>query len=74
LGVILDSNLFFENYIFYVIKIVFFYFRNIVKLRNMLFVFDVEKLVYVFMIFRLDYCNVLLGGCFVFLINKLQVV
>ncbi len=36
LGVILDSNLSFENHIFNVTKTTFFHFRNIVKLQNML--------------------------------------
>ncbi len=63
LGVILDSNLSFENHISNVTKTAFFHLRNIVKLRNMLPVSDAEKLVHAFMTSRLDYCNALLGGC-----------
>ncbi len=74
LGVILDSNLSFENPISNVTKTAFFHLRNIVKLRNMLPVSDAEKLVHAFMTSRLDYCNALLGGCPASSINKLQIV
>uniref|UniRef100_A0A9J7ZN32 Reverse transcriptase domain-containing protein n=1 Tax=Cyprinus carpio carpio TaxID=630221 RepID=A0A9J7ZN32_CYPCA len=73
-GVILDSNLSFENHISHVTKTAFFHLRNIAKLRNMLPVPDAEKLVHAFMTSRLDYCNALLGGCPASSINKLQVV
>ncbi len=59
LGVILDSNLSFENHISNVTKTAFFHLRNISKLRNMLSVSDAEKLVHAFMTSRLDYCNAL---------------
>ncbi len=74
MGVILDSNLSFENHISHVTKTAFFHFRNISKLRNMLSVSDAEKLVHAFMTSRLDYCNALLGGCPASSINKLQIV
>ncbi len=74
LGVILDSNLSFENHISNVAKTAFFHLRNISKLRNMLSVSDAEKLVHAFMTSRLDYCNALLGGCPASSINKLQIV
>ncbi len=74
LGVILDSNLSFENHISNVTKTAFFHLRNISKLRNMLSVSDAEKLVHPFMTSRLDYCNALLGGCPASSINKLQIV
>ncbi len=73
LGVILDSNLSFENHISHVTKTAFFYLRNIAKLRNMLPVSDAEKLVHAFMTSRPDYCNALLGGCPASSINKLQI-
>ncbi len=60
LGVILDSNLSFENHISHVTKTAFFHLRNIAKLRNMLPVSDAEKLVHAFMTSRLDHCNALL--------------
>ncbi len=65
LGVILDSNLSFENPISNVTKTAFFHLRNIAKLQNMLPVSDAGKLVHAFMTSRLDYCNALLGGCLV---------
>ncbi len=74
LGVILDSNLSFENHISHVTKTAFFHLRNIAKLRNMLTVSDAEKLVHAFMTSRLDYCNALLGGCPVSSMYKLQIV
>ncbi len=74
LGVILDSNLSFENHISNVTKTAFFHLRNIAKLRNMLSVSDAEKLVHAFMTSRLDYCNALLCGCPASSINKLQIV
>ncbi len=73
LGVILDSNLSFENHNSHVTKTAFFHLRNIAKLRNMLTVSDAEKLVHAFMTSRLDYCNALLGGCPASSINKLQI-
>ncbi len=72
LGVVLDSNLSFENNISHVTKTAFFHLRNIAKLRSMLSVSDAEKLVHAFMTSRLDYCNALLGGCPASSINKLQ--
>ncbi len=74
LGVILDSNLSFENHISNVSKTAFFHLRNIAKLRNMLSVSDAEKLVHAFMTSRLDYCNALVGGCPASSINKLQII
>ncbi len=74
LGVILDSNLSFENRISNVTKTAFFHLRNISKLRKMLSVSDAEKLVHAFMTSRLDYSNALLGGCPASSINKLQIV
>ncbi len=72
LGVVLDSNLSFENHISHVTKTAFFHIRNIDKLRNMLSVSDAEKLVHAIMTFRLEYCNALLGGCPASSINKIQ--
>ncbi len=76
LGVILDSNLSFENHISHVTKTAFFHLRNleIAKLRNMLSVSDAEKLVHAFMTSRLDYWNALLGGCPASSINNLHIV
>ncbi len=73
-GVVLDSNLSFENHISHVTQTAFFHLRNIAKLRNMLPVSNAEKLVHAFMTSRLDYCNALLGGCPASSIKKLQIV
>ncbi len=73
-GVVLDSNLSFENHISHVTRKAFFHLRNFAKLRNMLPVSNAEKLVHAFMTSRLDYCNALLGGCPASSINKLQIV
>ncbi len=73
LGVILDSNLSFENHISHVTKTAFFHLRNLAKLWNMLSVSDAEKLIHAFMTSRLDYCNALLGACPASSINKLQI-
>ncbi len=40
----------------------------------MLSMSNAETLIHAFMTSRLDYCNVLLGGCSACLINKLQLV
>ncbi len=40
----------------------------------MLSMSNAETLIHAFMIWRLDYCNALLGGCSARLINKLQMV
>ncbi len=69
LGVILDSNLSFENHISHVTKTAFFHLRNLAKLWNMLSVSDAEKLIHAFMTSRLDYCNALLG-CLSCIFNK----
>ncbi len=74
LGVILDSNLYFENNISHVTKTEFFHLRNIAKLRNTLTFSDAEKLAHSFMTSRLDYCNALLGDCPASPKNKLQIV
>ncbi len=73
LGVVLDSNLSFENHI-----------SNVTKQHSSILetfpsygtccVSDAEKLVHAFMTSRLDYCNALLGGCPASSINKLQIV
>ncbi len=40
----------------------------------MLSILNAEMLIHAFMTLRLDYCNVLLGGCSARLVNKLQMV
>ncbi len=48
--------------------------KNISKLRPMLSMSNAEMLINAFITSRLNYCNALLGGCSVHLINKLQMV
>ncbi len=72
LGVLFDSNLSFESYISSICKTKFFHLKNISKLRPMLSTSNADMLIHAFMTSRLDYCNILLGGCSAHLINKLQ--
>ncbi len=74
LGVLFDSNLYFEIHISSICKTAFFHLKNISKLRPMLLMSNAEMLINAFMTSRLDYCNALLGGCSACLINKLQMV
>ncbi len=74
LGVLFDSNLSFESHVSSICKTAFFHLKNISKLRPMLSTSNAEILIHAFMTSRLDYCNALLGGCSVRLINKLQLV
>ncbi len=74
MGVVLDSNLSFENHTSHVTKTAFFHLRNIAMLWNMLSVSDAEKLTHAFMTSRLDYCNALLAGCPASSLSKLQIV
>ena len=62
LGVLLDTDLNFENHIKSVIKIAFFHLRNITKVKPFLSPGDTEKLMHAFISSRLDYCNALLSG------------
>ncbi len=74
LGVLFDSNLSFEIHVSSICKAAFFHLKNISKLRPMLSMSNGETLIHAFMASRLDYCNALLGGCSLLLINKLQLV
>ncbi len=71
---IFDSNLSFDSHVSSICKTAFFHLKNISKLRPMLSMSNAEMLIHGFMTSRLDYCNVLLGGCSARLINKLQMV
>ncbi len=67
-----DSNLSFDSHVSSICKTAFSV--NISKLRPMFSMSNAEMLIHGFMTLRLDYCNALLGGCSVRLINKLQMV
>ncbi len=69
-----DSNLSFDSHVSSICKNDFFILKNISKLRPLLSMSNAEMLIHAFMTSRLDYCNVLLGGCSARLINKLQMV
>ncbi len=69
-----DSNLSFDSHVSSICKTVFFYLKNISKLRPMLSMSNAEMLINAFMTSRLDYCNALLGGCSARSIDKLQMV
>ncbi len=71
--VLFDSNLSFESHISSIYKTAFFHLKYICKLRPMS-TSNAEMLIHAFLISRLYYCNVLLGGCSACLINKLQMV
>ncbi len=74
LGVLFDSNLSFDSHVSSIWKIEFFHLKNISKLRPMILMSNAEVLIHAFMTSMLNYCNALLGGCSVRLINKLQMV
>ncbi len=64
IGVLFDSNLFFDSYISSICKTAFFHLKNISKLRPMLSMSNAEILIHAFMTSRLDYCNALFGWLF----------
>uniref|UniRef100_A0AAR2K8P7 Reverse transcriptase domain-containing protein n=1 Tax=Pygocentrus nattereri TaxID=42514 RepID=A0AAR2K8P7_PYGNA len=74
LGVIIDSDLTFDQHIGSITRTAFLHLRNIAKIRNALSLRDAETLVHAFITSRLDYCNALLSGCTSRNLNKLQLV
>lgn len=68
-GVIFDSIMGYERYISEICKLVFYYIRNIFYVCRYFNVEFIEKLVYVFVILRLDNCNVVLFGLLDYLIK-----
>ncbi len=74
LGILFDSNISFKENMFLAFVKLHFHLKNICKLQPMLSMSNAETLIHAFMTSRLDYCNVLLGGCSACLINKLQLV
>ncbi|KAL6455951.1 hypothetical protein MHYP_G00358020 [Metynnis hypsauchen] len=74
LGVIIDSDLSFDQHIGSITRTAFLHLRNIAKLRNALSLRDAEVLIHAFITSRLDYCNSLLSGCTNTNLNKLQLV
>ena len=74
LGVILDSDLNFENHIKNITKTSFYHLRNIAKVKPFLSQADTERLMHAFITSRLDYCNALLSGLPKKVISKLQMI
>lgn len=68
IGVIFDNYMNFGEYIKNICRVVFYYIRNIVKIRKFLSYDIVKILMYVFVIFWIDLCNVFLFGLFNFFI------
>ena len=74
LGLIIDPTLSFDAHVSSIVKISFFHFRNIVKLRHCLSPPAAESLIPALISTRLDYCNCLLTGISSCSLNKLQLV
>uniref|UniRef100_A0A3B4C3D6 Reverse transcriptase domain-containing protein n=1 Tax=Pygocentrus nattereri TaxID=42514 RepID=A0A3B4C3D6_PYGNA len=74
LGVIIDSDLSFDQHIGGITRTAFLHLHNIAKIRNALSLRDAETLAHAFITSRLDYCNALLSGCTSRNLNKLQLV
>ncbi|KAL6458609.1 hypothetical protein MHYP_G00320810 [Metynnis hypsauchen] len=74
LGVIIDSDLSFDQHTGSITRTAFLHLRNIAKIRNARSLRDAEVLIHAFITSRLDYCNSLLSGCTNTNLNKLQLV
>ena len=72
LGVIFDSTLSMKQQINTVTKTCYFHIRRISKIRRFLTEDATKSLVNAYVVSRLDYCNGLLSGLPVYLLNKLQ--
>lgn len=72
LGVIINKNLSFSKQISQVVKNTCYHLRNIAFLRKYLDTESMKKLVYNYVISKLDYCNSLYYGLTNYLLKKLQ--
>ena len=72
LGVTLDNTLSFEHHVQNVCRICYYEIRRIASIRHILSEEATKTLLCAFVLSRLDYCNSLLAGTPIFLINKLQ--
>ncbi|MBN3302415.1 RTJK polymerase, partial [Amia calva] len=72
LGVFFDVQLSFTTHFKNITKVAFFHLRNIASIRTFLSLPDAERLIYAFIISRLDYCNSLFVGLPANSIKRLQ--
>uniref|UniRef100_A0A3Q3N5J5 Reverse transcriptase domain-containing protein n=1 Tax=Mastacembelus armatus TaxID=205130 RepID=A0A3Q3N5J5_9TELE len=74
LGVIIDSDLYFNNHIKSITKSSYYHLKNIARIKGFLSKQDAEKLVHAFIFSRLDYCNGLFTGLSKKSIRQLQLI
>lgn len=74
LGVLIDSDLTFNNHIKSVTKSAFYQLKNISRIKGFMSQTDQEKLIHAFISNRLDYCNGLLTGLPQKSIKQLQLI
>uniref|UniRef100_A0A3B3CPF8 Reverse transcriptase domain-containing protein n=1 Tax=Oryzias melastigma TaxID=30732 RepID=A0A3B3CPF8_ORYME len=74
LGVILDSDLSFEQHTNQVTRTAFYHLRNIARVRPFLSRASAEILIHAFITSRIDYCNALLSGVKKTTLNRVQLV
>ena len=74
LGVIIDSDLNFNNHLKAITKSAYYHLKNIARIKGFLSKQDTEKLVHAFVFSRLDYCNGVLTGLNKKSIRQLQLI
>ncbi len=74
LGVILETDLSFNNHVKAVTKSAYYHLKNIARIRCLVFSQDLEKLVHAFITSRVDYCNGLFTGLPKKTIRQLQLI
>ena len=74
LGVIIDSDLNFNNHLKAITKSAYYHLKNIARIKGFLSKQDTEKLVHAFIFSRLDYCNGVLRGLNKKSIRQLQMI
>ena len=74
LGVIIDSDLKFNNHLKLITKSAYYHLKNIARIKGFLSKEDMEKLVHAFIFSRLDYCNGVFTGLNKKSIRQLQLI
>ncbi|XP_076607191.1 uncharacterized protein LOC143333136 [Chaetodon auriga] len=74
LGVIIDSDLNFNNHLKLMTKSAYYHLKNITRIKGCLSKEDMEKLVHAFIFSRLDYCNGVFTGLNKKSIRQLQLI